>query len=552
VTAGQRQAAASAAASAAAAAADGGGGGGFMNCVQQAMLPAGLPVLPQAEVGACYLAAGDQAAGGDWFDALQFGDRAVALVVGDIAGSGVAASAAMGQLRAVLAELLAASTDVPGVLARADAFAARNPELQAASLAIAALDPASGSLRYATCGCPPPLILAADGTARFLPCSAAGPLGVGSRPALATGLLRSGEALLLYTNGLINRPGKTVSQAMAELAAAAAHAAIQPAEAAHLPPGGRPDLGSPGQDGAESTADRICRQTVEQVAAAGYDDDIAVVAVRRLVAPVKPLRLVLPAKLGSLRIIRRAFGEWLDQLEPALGERTDIELAVAETVTNAVEHAYPEDQPGQVELEARLTADGRLDCSITDYGSWRPPDLGVSHRGYGLMVASQVVDQMDVRHPRQAGDGASDAPGTIVRLRHRLRRLPPRCDRQPRAGRPAIWEPDRPGAPLEVRTTTEDGGVRVRVSGPVDAATAPRLSRQLLTASRGGTISLTVDVTGVSQLTSSGIRVLYQVRDRITAQEQELTLLATPGSSVALLLEFANLSASFPVDVSHL
>jgi serine phosphatase RsbU (regulator of sigma subunit) len=72
--------------------------------LQEALLPTALPVLPRARIAARYLVAGhEQAAGGDWFDAIPLADGSVALVVGDVVGHGVAASAAMGQLRAVLA-----------------------------------------------------------------------------------------------------------------------------------------------------------------------------------------------------------------------------------------------------------------------------------------------------------------------------------------------------------------------------------------------------------------------------------------------------------------
>src|SRR4249919_2602692 len=81
--------------------------------LQQALLPTSLPVLPRARIAARYLAAGhEQSAGGDWFDAIPLAGGSVALVVGDVVGHGVAASAAMGQLRAVLAELLAAEGDL--------------------------------------------------------------------------------------------------------------------------------------------------------------------------------------------------------------------------------------------------------------------------------------------------------------------------------------------------------------------------------------------------------------------------------------------------------
>src|SRR5204862_607610 len=80
------------------------GGSGIVAELQEALLPTALPVLPRARIAARYLVAGqEQAAGGDWFDAIPLDGGAVALVVGDVVGHGLAASAAMGQLRAVLA-----------------------------------------------------------------------------------------------------------------------------------------------------------------------------------------------------------------------------------------------------------------------------------------------------------------------------------------------------------------------------------------------------------------------------------------------------------------
>ena len=87
--------------------------------LQEALLPPALPVLPRARIAARYLPAGqEQAAGGDWFDAVPLTDGTVALMVGDVVGHGIAASAAMGQLRSVLDELLAAEPDLGTVLTR--------------------------------------------------------------------------------------------------------------------------------------------------------------------------------------------------------------------------------------------------------------------------------------------------------------------------------------------------------------------------------------------------------------------------------------------------
>ncbi|MGH3162122.1 MAG: PP2C family protein-serine/threonine phosphatase, partial [Streptosporangiaceae bacterium] len=201
-------------------------GRGIVAELQEALLPTALPVLPRVRIAARYLVAGqEQAAGGDWFDAIPLDGGAVALVVGDVVGHGVAASAAMGQLRAVLAELLAAEDDLGQVLRRTDAFAARMPSLRAATLALMVLDPASGTMRYTTCGHPPPLVIGLDGRARYLEGPGTGPLGTGSPPVLASGALAPGELVLLYSDGLVEQPDRTIAEGMAELAVVAAGAA---------------------------------------------------------------------------------------------------------------------------------------------------------------------------------------------------------------------------------------------------------------------------------------------------------------------------------------
>jgi anti-anti-sigma regulatory factor len=59
--------------------------------------------------------------------------------------------------------------------------------------------------------------------------------------------------------------------------------------------------------------------------------------------------------------------------------------------------------------------------------------------------------------------------------------------------------------------------------------------------SRGGTLPLTVDLTGVTHLASAGVRALYQVREQLAAHQQDLTLVAAPGSSAGVVLELVRL-----------
>jgi serine phosphatase RsbU (regulator of sigma subunit) len=187
--------------------------------LQRTLLPSHLPVLPRTALAAHYLvAAADQAAGGDWFDALQLPDDRLALVVGDVVGHGIEASAAMGQVRAVLRELLSATPDLAAALARLDAFAAAVPAVRAATVCIVVLDQLTGDLRYATMGHPPPLVLGGPDGGRYLVPTGSGPLGTSAAaPVVAGDRLAPRELLLLFSDGLIERPGRTATEGLAEL-----------------------------------------------------------------------------------------------------------------------------------------------------------------------------------------------------------------------------------------------------------------------------------------------------------------------------------------------
>ena len=73
--------------------------------LQQSLLP-DLPQPRSLTVQASYAPAqGTMAVGGDWYDVVELGDGRVALSVGDVAGHGLQAAAAMGQLGAAVRTL---------------------------------------------------------------------------------------------------------------------------------------------------------------------------------------------------------------------------------------------------------------------------------------------------------------------------------------------------------------------------------------------------------------------------------------------------------------
>ena len=136
--------------------------------LQRSLLPAGLPPLARLAGAARYTPATEHAlSGGDWYEMLQVGDTAVALVVGDVVGHGPPAAAVMGQLRSVLAAQLLEGSSPAAALERLDRFAARVAGAAGSTCACLLYDWSTGVLRWALAGHPPVLLVDGPGT-RFL------------------------------------------------------------------------------------------------------------------------------------------------------------------------------------------------------------------------------------------------------------------------------------------------------------------------------------------------------------------------------------------------
>ena len=93
----------------------------------------------------------------------------------------------------------------------------------------------------------------------------------------------------------------------------------------------------------------------------------------------------LLADATQLVSLRAALARWLAALIPPWAEiqREDILLASYEALANVAEHAYRDQPPGQVTLEAQRT-DERLTVTVRDAGTWRIPTNRDPHRGRGL------------------------------------------------------------------------------------------------------------------------------------------------------------------------
>jgi serine phosphatase RsbU (regulator of sigma subunit) len=188
--------------------------------LQEAITPeASSPVAAAGiDVAARYRPASDEhLVGGDWYDAALLPGKKVLLVVGDVAGHGIGAVTGMVALRNCLRGL-AITEAGPGQLLTWLNMAAFHLVGVMATAICAIYDPAARSLCWAKAGHLPPLLIR-DETARPSP-PPRGPM-LGAHPDAtyeeATVSLKLGDALLFFTDGLIERRGQSIDDSLAEL-----------------------------------------------------------------------------------------------------------------------------------------------------------------------------------------------------------------------------------------------------------------------------------------------------------------------------------------------
>ena len=163
--------------------------------------------------------------GGDWYDAFELPDGRIALTVGDVVGHGLAAAAAMGQVRTALAALADHAAGPGELLERLDGFLARSKTTDFATVCYAVIDPATGILDYASAGHPPMLVVSPAGETIWLDQAQSGSALAATSPHArphASTLLEPGSLLVLYSDGLVERRGERLDDGLRRLAAAAA------------------------------------------------------------------------------------------------------------------------------------------------------------------------------------------------------------------------------------------------------------------------------------------------------------------------------------------
>jgi serine phosphatase RsbU (regulator of sigma subunit) len=171
--------------------------------VQARLFPQTLPQLTTLDyAGICIQA---REVGGDYYDFLNLGQDRLGLVIGDIAGKGIAAALLMANLQANLRSQCAIALDEPQRLLRAvnQLFYENTTDGAYATLFFAEYDGQCRTLRYANCGHLSALLLHRDDTVERLD-STSTVLGLFKEWDCPVGerKLSAGDTLALYTDGI--------------------------------------------------------------------------------------------------------------------------------------------------------------------------------------------------------------------------------------------------------------------------------------------------------------------------------------------------------------
>jgi serine phosphatase RsbU (regulator of sigma subunit)/anti-sigma regulatory factor (Ser/Thr protein kinase) len=352
--------------------------------MQRALLPEALAQIPGLRFSAKYLPAGSAVRiGGDWYDAFQLPDGRIALIVGDVVGRGVTAASVMGEIRTAMRAYLLEGHDLAGVMSLLNDLLGSLGRSRSATAAIFALDLEAEELTAVSAGHLPALLIRPDGTPQLMDRVQGLPLGTGPsrRYAAERSPFPPGSALLLYTDGLIERRSEPIDRGLERLVSAAEETFASE------------EL---------TLADRLYRALGAGISP---EDDVALLAVESL--PLGPrLELHLEATPRVLAGMRRAIGRWLRSHGVPDDANFDITVATSEAASNAIEHAYgPREATFDVDCQ---WSQPEVTVTVRDRGSWRESREG---GGRGLMMMGKLMDSVEVDRGKR---------GTTVRLTKRL------------------------------------------------------------------------------------------------------------------------------------
>src|SRR3954452_19428464 len=373
--------------------------------LQRDLLPHTLPELPGVSLAAHFRAGGHGIeVGGDWYDVIPLAGGRVGLVVGDVAGRGVAAAARMGQLRSV-ARAYALEGHSPAAFAqRMNVYhRALSPD-DHTTIVYAVIEPDRDRMSFVNAGHPAPLIVPSRGTPRLLE-GVTPPLGVSDLPVHPETVvdLPPGTAIVLYTDGLVERRGEGVDTGLKRLLTAAGAT----------------------RAGLDALRDRVVESCLGP---SSGDDDVTPLFVRAEPEFGPSARFPLSPDAEPLGALRRMLRRWLGEAGATPDDVAAVTMAANEAWQNAIEHAHAfAPVPISVAFERR---GDEVFITTHDAGGGTRSETDPD-RGRGLPLMQALMDEASFsfggryRRPRgrrPAAHAGADGRGEL-QLRRALRRL---------------------------------------------------------------------------------------------------------------------------------
>jgi anti-sigma regulatory factor (Ser/Thr protein kinase) len=298
-----------------------------------------------------------------------------------VVGHGLEAASLMGQLRNAFRVYALDGNSPQGILDKVNVLLHQFEPGQMATAVHLEFDPRDQQVCFAAAGHPPPVLRLPDGTTEFLRGAPSAPLGVlpYTRYHQQRAPLPADATLLVYTDGLVDRPGTSLTNGLAALRDAVASGPADPED--------------------------LCEHVLRTLLPDGPPgDDIALLALQSVPIKGADLHLEVTPDANELALVRHSLSRWLEAADVDERDAQRVTIAANEACMNAIEHAFaPGEQPLHVDAHIE---DGGVDVRVRDHGRWRERTSGPGGRGLDLMRS--LMDEVHV---------TPAAGGTTVRLR---------------------------------------------------------------------------------------------------------------------------------------
>ena len=177
----------------------------FADTMQRSLLPRAAPELHGLELGDVYESAARLEVGGDVYDYLTLDDGRLAVVLGDVTGHGVDATADMAMAKYVFRSLAREHPDPGTFLAAAnEVVSSEIASGRFITMVMLVVDAEAGEVACASAGHPPPRLVLPDGTVEPIPARGLA-LGIDAPQEYETVTqpFPPGAAVVVYTDGVV-------------------------------------------------------------------------------------------------------------------------------------------------------------------------------------------------------------------------------------------------------------------------------------------------------------------------------------------------------------